>query len=263
MTDGVPIESDDFEQTWRGCTRCHLGPLRANRLIVNAERRVDVPLQALVPVTETRGFLFVGEPAGESEEATGKTGVHSKYNAIHMVMKAHPHIPYAFTHSLACRCCMLSLDGSQQPRKDRYGVHFVRDVEPQKVSVDACRERLLQEIYRRDPFLIVALGSAAMKALNPRVTDLHPGKMYQVPVEGELRIPARTPKGTWGRKVQGAIQHPLRKNTVLYRALLTPSMSEVQTYGASNDVDREKMVFVRCMQTAVSMWAFKTEMENT
>jgi len=254
--------SRKFELKWDGCTRCHLGTLRNARTIVDVRRMLSPPRIALGQVVPTPGLLFVVEPAGESEEATGTPGTHSKYKPIHNVMAENKEIPYAITHSLACRCCALILGANQAPLLDKYGVQRVRDVEPQKISTDACRERLHEEVYLRDPFLIIALGTGALRALNPRAADLSPGKMYPVPILGMTKVPALTPKGVWGRKAKGQMVYPMKPNVVEYRALLGPSMRDVQTYGASEDIDREKMVLVRCLQRALSMWKLREKISR-
>lgn len=254
------MDEESFRSAWSECRRCGLGVLRNNRTIYDAKRQLITPLPVLGDVSTRGGFLFVVEPAGESEEAWGSVAKHPRYNPIRVAMESAPGVPYTITHNLACRCAVTIRGEDGAPMKAFDGTLRVRDVEPQKAYTDACRDRLMQEIYLRDPFLVLTCGRKALNSLNPRVGDVAPGKLFSIPVPGEAEVPLPTPKGAWGRRVKGGMTYPTQKSQVQYRALHLPSMSDLQTYGASSDTDREKMVFVRSVKQALQMWSLKERM---
>lgn len=252
------MSEDDFIDRWGDCTRCSLGVQRKERRILNAQKMQVTPAPVIL-LGDQRGILFVGDPVGETEEATSDPFSSPKYDLVKRMLERE-RIPNHFTHALLCRSCVPVKSPETGELVLRKGQPIWRDGAPPKDALDACRERLCEEIYLLDPLLVVALGPLALRTLtNKHYGETDRGRLFDLEVTGRSTVPALTPKGVWERKIRGVVTRPVKPRIVHYPVYLTGSLDKVMTYAASQDPDREPAVFIRDLARIASMWRLYSE----
>lgn len=197
-------------------------------------------------------ILFVGEPAGQSEEATGKPFTSPLYSIVMVaaegLLETMPDLQMRFTHGLLCRPCSAMVDAESNPVLDhRTKLPIWRDSDQPPIdAMHLCKERLHEEVYLCDPRLIVALGPMATYALfGKKINEANRGGLFTLEIAGETDIPRLNAKGEWGRKRHGQMLYPTDTFQVRYPVFMTGRLAHVRTYGASEDPDREREVFIR------------------
>lgn len=236
---------------WSVCTACHLG-----------RRRQEVEGNFLFGGGQRRGILFVGEGPGEPEEESGKifSGITSE--PLHGLLKRFQIGTYYLTYLVSCRSCaiventdgtpMLSKSYGGRPGKIRY-----KDETPLPVSIEACRARLLEEIYLVDPVVIVTLGPAAAKALTDTNITLQTerGRERTITVPGATQRAVLTDKkGAWVRKAGGKLVAPTEPNEVRYLCIPTLSLGQVSKRIADRGPDSVFMQFAKDIKLAAQIY---------
>lgn len=252
--------SKEFLDKWRSCQGCSLGEQRVHRIVYDKAKRRITPSPVLA-LGYARGVMFVGDPVGATEESLNLPLSNPKYDLIRVMLREE-RIPYHFTHALLCRSCVASKDEAGRPYL-RDGLPLWKDGAPPKDAMDLCKQRLHEEIYLMDPLLIVALGKLAFRALTgEHVSENDRGKIFTVEVQGKSTVPVLNAKGVWGRKVRGVMVRPVAPRMVKYPVYLTGSLDKVVTYSASQDPDREPLVFVKDLKRIAAMWRLYKEVSR-
>lgn len=215
-----------LRRQWEGCTRCELG-----------HRRDRVRARMVHGEGTPRGILFVGDAPSKAQEAQGQIPV-GDYNGIfERVLEGLNFRNYYITHVVSCRSAIPKLD--QETGLPRVRRNFktgqdeleYEDTPPAKPALDACRARLMEEIYLVDPVVICTLGGPATAAVrgtpNCSITKER-GNLQVINIPGAGYRPSLTPKGKWARKVRGELVYPVEQAMVQY--LLLPTFHPRHAY---------------------------------
>jgi DNA polymerase len=215
---------------WSTCTRCELG-----------QRRQEVGGHFVAGEGQERGVLFVGEGPGTEEEQTGRPFVGRSGQVLRQALSKIGLDHYYLTNLVACRSCEPVLDRQtgevllKEDRRTGRKLPMIVDKPPPPLSIVACRERLLEEIYLVDPILIVTLGAEAAEAVLGRTVSItrERGVPEQIEIPGRLFRPSLTDKKkTWLRKTQGLLRAPVERSGVTYLVLPTIHPAFVLRRGA-------------------------------
>lgn len=207
-----------LREEWSDCTRCTLG-----------DHRNEVGGRIVFGVGRPRGILFVGDGPGVNEERTGEPFVGRSGKILRRFIEHFRIKIYYITNLVLCRSCVVDVDEAGNPRMSRgWGSHAptvrYKDQPPNKAQMDACAERLYEEIYLVDPLLIVALGQPAAAAL--RGSSIKITKERGIPEEVQLpgagyRASFSSKKKEWRRKVKGEVVMPTVQSSVRYMMIPT------------------------------------------
>lgn len=213
---------EDIREHWLSCTRCDLGV-----------RREAQGNPIVFGTGTTRGILFVGEGPGWMEERDGAPFIGQSGTLLRQVLAKIGNPPAYFTNAVICRSCAPVLDPvTQQPvLKQRYGskvpLPVFKDEPPIPAYMEACRERLYEEIYAVDPILIVSLGGKAAEQLTGRPFSVltQRGNELEITIPGAMPVPTLTEKRQqWYRGGKaGALTaaRPIAQNGVRYTMVPT------------------------------------------
>lgn len=185
---------NDLKEEWKDCRKCSLH-----------ERRIQNPVRRLVfgAGDVNADLMFIGEGPGRDEEMRGlpfigrsggtlqgflhsftKEGIDPRTRKLGQV----PVIPWDKTFITNVVCCRACDEFAEDPKKPTKLT--VKDKAPAKDAIEACRERLLEQIYIVDPFLIVILGGTALKALAGKSAKLKDwvGELTTIYVPGKTKV---------------------------------------------------------------------------
>lgn len=219
------------QDEWLGCTDCSLGELRNLR---------GGP-QVFGAGTGTRGILFVGSEFGAHEERDGSPVADKAGLFLARVLQRYRINNFFVTNLTACRSCAPLLDESGtpymtkgyagRPPEPRY-----KDQRALKPQLDACANRVFEEIYLIDPILIVAMGQLAAATLRGSSFNLtrERGQSETIEIPGAGVSAVLSPKlKEWKRKVHGKLVSPVARSTVKY--LMLPTLHPTDVRAAIND----------------------------
>lgn len=213
-----PVEQDyrypltALNDHWSECTACSLGVSRqqAGGAFVFGEG-------------SDRGVLVVGEGPGRAEEVEGRPFMGESGAFLRDILKELKFNRYYLTNAVACRSWDFQYDnsGNKRMRKNRRTgkeMPVIRDEPPKNPHIEACRDRLHQQIYALDPILIITLGGQAGEAVMRRPLKMQTecGTMLMADIPGAAHVPQLTPKGNWARKVRRQLIAPSVRNMVSY-----------------------------------------------
>jgi len=247
----------EFRNNWKGCTRCQAGQVRETRSIYK-EGHQTIPLP-LFGKGKVGGLFLVGDPVNQGEERDGLFTSDGHRLVLQILGELIPDrdIPVYVTSATMCRPCVPRLGADGAPMKSRLGLPVYTDAEPAKEVLDACRERLMEEIYAVDPDVVVALGPMAMRTLtNKYWSETSRGSTYLLEVPGKWVRPRVGSKNVWGRKVHGQMQYPVDTNMVKYTVFMTGSLRSAVTYSASKDPHRELPMLLKDLKKIVGAWRY-------
>lgn len=172
-----------LRENWIDCTRCPLHETRTQ--VVFGEGNPDAQLMVIGEAPwkdeERIGIPFVGQAGQILDSLLAATSINPKLSGEDLVedpveRKELLFQEIYFTNVVMCRPFIAHEDGRQGIRP------------PSQVEVNACHERLMEEIYQVDPVLIIAAGTPAISALCGRpmkVTDLL-GDVIEISVPGRI-----------------------------------------------------------------------------
>lgn len=219
-----------FYQEWANCEVCFLGK---RRKLFDAK---------LVPGEGVRrGIMFVGQsPNAEDEEmgviaSTPKSGM-----LIKDILRRMNFNDYYMTNLTLCRSCEPVVDESGNyvlQKRGRVSIPRMRQHVPLPSQIQACLNRLYEEIYLVDPVIIVALGAIPAEALlkRPVAITRDRGRAVHCEIPGATLRPVLTEKKkAWGRKINGRYEYPTEQNTVRYLLMPTFETSYVMQKSADN-----------------------------
>lgn len=242
-----------LREEWESCTKCDLG-----------EQRVDVNGKFVFGEgVGARGIMFIGEGPGQTEEEIGRPFVGPSGEILRDAIEALHITNYYITNVVACRSCAQGIGSDGQPlfrtnRTTGIQTPWIKDQPPTNPQMLACTPRLLEEIYLVDPYLIVALGSEASKALLgsafSSITKDH-GNAKEMLVPGAWFVPALTAKKkAWLRKIKGQYIMPTLRHQVRYWVMPTFHPSFVLRNHADQRVGNVLDLFMQDLKKARSTY---------
>lgn len=206
---------DKLCEEWYGCTRCKLGERRA---VAEQYTKAHQAFGEGVP----EGVMLIGEAPREEEEAEGRPISGRVGDFLRQVLPMVGLTQTYVTNLVLCRSAIPAVDGDGKPIIRRDGVQW-RDQPPLPSHIEACSERLFQEIYKVDPILIVAMGQKVTEFLRQRKIAMvnESGKDVHIQIPGAgYAADVTEVKGVWVRKVKKEWAMPVVQNAVTY--LLIP-----------------------------------------
>lgn len=237
---------------WKDCRKCDLGV-----------RRQDLGGEFVFGDGLRRGVMFVGGGPSADDERFGvpfdkRTMAGELLRTI--IQKLEVPNPY-LTDVVACRACEPVLDDTGNPRFRQRGrgpaLPMLRDCPPLPPQMNACRDRLMEEIYLVDPVVIVSLGGTAAEALTQgHVTITRDrGQTRHIEIPGGASTASLTEKRrVWGRKINGVFSYPVTPNAVRY--LLIPTFDP--SYALKQIADKGPMsplqLIIRDIRLAASIY---------
>jgi uracil-DNA glycosylase family 4 len=202
------------------------------------------------------GLMLIGEGPGAREEEEGKPFVGKSGQFLQFILKQLRVTNYYLTNAVACRSCAPVFDSLGRPILGRDGNQRISDEAPTPVQAEACRPRLLEQIYIVDPILIISLGGAAAATLTGKsISVKERGTFKQVEVPGVWCNAVFTEKKKqWIRKVGGKLVAPTEQNHVSYLAMLTVHPSFALRFVKDKREKNNFSVFWQDIQTAVHVY---------
>jgi len=197
-----------LHEAWEGCTRCAL-----------SERRESFPFCHMVHGSgPTGGVMVIGEGPGKTEEEEGSPFVGKSGQLLRIQLENFGLLDDCYmTNIVLCRSCKpLEINGEVVKLR---GEITMEDTPPRYPHIEACRPRLMNEIYLVDPIIILAVGRSAAEALaggNVKIVK-ETGSIRTVGVPGVTKEACLTEKRrVWRRKVKGKMVAPVRPYMVRY-----------------------------------------------
>ena len=204
---------------WTGCTKCSL-----------SDHRQAIGGSMVFGEGRQRGILFLGEGPGVTEESYGRPFVGKSGELLRALLERYKVKNHYITNVVACRSCAPVMNpdtGMPRMNKSRNGgPDYIRyqDQPPNKVQMEACSQRIYEEIYMADPVLIVALGQQAatfLRGNSVKITQERGNPMeIEIPGAG-FRPVLSEKKKEWARRVKGQLVMPTERTTVRYIMLPT------------------------------------------
>lgn len=227
-----------LRKEWAGCTDCELG-----------QRRVAVSGRFVFGEGKLRGLMVIGDGPSQEDEADGRpfnpnTAYEDKTAPGRLLRDLFSHwkfTDYYMTNTVACRSCAPMLDAvTGQPIINRQGVRY-RDEGPLPVHMDACRARLMEEIYLVDPVVILSLGGRATEALTQRPTTLTKSRGVEQHIEvpgAGFKASLTEKKGVWLRRGSGGqMVAPVVQRAVSY--LMVPTFDPAFVWRKISDRSKD------------------------
>jgi uracil-DNA glycosylase len=214
------------QDEWDGCRDCSLGELRDLR----------GGQQVFGAGVGKRGILFIGSEFGQKEEQEGRPLAGKAGSFLARVLARYKISNFFVTNLTACRACALLLDEAGQPYMTRgYGGRppepRYKDQRAVKPQLDACSNRVFEEIYLYDPILIVSMGQLAAATLRGGTFNMtrERGQTEAIEIPGAGVSAVLSPKlKEWRRKVHGKVVAPTTRSKVTYLMLPTYHPEDVR-----------------------------------
>jgi len=234
---------DVLANEWSSCTRCELGV-----------RRYEANGRFVFGGGKLGKLMFIGEGPGTREEEEGRPFVGKSGQFLKFILSRLNCTDYYLTNAVACRSCAPMFDSLGRPILTRENKPRIVDEAPTPVQTEACKARLLEQIYLVDPVLIVSLGTSAATTLMGKSVTItkERGTFKEIEVPGVWRNAVLTEKKQqWVRKAKGAIVAPTEQNQVRYLAMLTVHPSFALRFAKDYRDKNNFTVFWQDIQTAV------------
>ena len=232
---------------WGACTACELGGRRA-------ALQKDIVFGEGAP----RGLMFIGEGPGKLEEQESTPFVGPAGDVLRKVIHKFGIEGESYlTNLVSCRSCMPVTDEKGNVRLDRNKLPMLQDQPPTQLHINACRDRLLQQIYIVDPVIIITLGVHASEALlgHPVAITRDRGTTEPARFVGVTEAPSLTDKkGVWARKVGGQLMLPTEPFEVEYLVMPTLHPAYILRRGRDNGPDNPLKEFVGDIRNAVRIY---------
>ena len=220
-----------LEDEWKNCTRCELG-----------QHREEVGGEFVPGEGPRRRMMFIGEGPGTAEERHGRPFIGRSGELLRALLEKLGVMDHAYiTNLVPCRSCVPLTDADGKTLTyTRRGITYTKfiDQPPTPPQIQACIERLHEEIYLVDPLIIVSLGGTAASALTGRPITItrEAGNTRHITIPGLGSRPVFTEKRRmWRRVVKGKEVKPVTRNTVRY--LLLPTFHPAYILRKGPDLD--------------------------
>jgi len=230
-----------LHREWHGCMHCGLG-----------QKREDSGGRQAFGEGRTGGIMWIGEGPGSVESEHGRPFIGPSGTVLRKAINRLGLAECSYISNVViCRSFGQRYDNQGQAmtsfnRRTKMREPVVQDEAPPNEAVNACLNRLYEEIYLVDPVLIVALGGEASKALMRRavkVTEKR-GTTAEIQVPGVWTVPDLTNKGNWERKYKGAVSYPTSQNYVGYLMFTTLHPAHVLRSQADRSHGNPLQVFI-------------------
>lgn len=229
-----------FRQKWKDCTACSLG--------VQREAQGH---QTVMGEGSQGGILFINDTVTWQEEKHGVHLAHKDHGVFFRGLLTRLNFKQTYiTGVVLCRSCVPYIDPETGRQKimnapGRLPMLGWSDRQPSKPHVDACRERLHEEIYAVDPCIIVTLGQQASEALIQKPINIQQkhGKALTIDIPGRGVVPSLTDKRKmWGRTSNKVTTWPVEQNMVRYVVvpIFHPSQVLSEMHGAAQTWKTDK-----------------------
>lgn len=223
-----------LREEWQNCTACELG-----------RRRDALGGSFVFGEGVTGGIMFIGEGPGKDEEEQGRPFIGKSGMLLRRILARLGVVDYYISNTVACRSCEPITDAAGTPLMtkaypNRPAMIKYQDRAPIKRQTEACRPRLMEEIYLVDPVVIVSLGGQAAQMLTDSTLSIlkERGVAREISVPGAAEVPNLTPKGAWLRKGKGVTNpKPTEQNEVRY--LMIPTVHPAFVLRRANDFSRD------------------------
>lgn len=240
-----------LKQEWQDCTNCQLGV-----------RRQEVGGAFVFGEGRTGGIMFIGEGPGVEEESDGRPFIGQSGEILRKVIGKLGITEFYISNLVACRSCQHAHNSQGDPlfykdRETRLMMPRMKDEPPFPTHIEACSQRLYEEIYLVDPVLIVSLGAEAAKALTRKALSITSasGTPQMIEIPGAWSVPSITEKKkSWVRKTGGQINLPVVQNKVQYLLLPTLHPNYVLRKWADKSLGNPLEVFMRDLKAAVAIY---------
>jgi len=236
-----------LREEWEACRACNLG-----------EQREAIRGSLVFGEGAMGGVMLIGEGPGREEEAEGRPFVGASGRFLRSTLEAIGLRHYYITNAVCCRSWVYDYDSEGKPRID-FKTKAIRrkDSPPNMTQMNACFQRLLEEIYVVDPVLIVTLGGSAAEVLLRRSVTLQKdsGELQSAVLPGALLIPSLTDVARkWARwvgpKESRQLIMPFAQNTVVYPLLPLYHPAYVMAYAADKRPGSPMNMFATGMMKA-------------
>jgi uracil-DNA glycosylase len=232
-----------LKQQWEQCRACELGQRRASTggAFVFGE---GLPGR----------IMLIGEGPGKDEEKEGRPFVGKSGQILRDVLTALSMNDIVYiTNIVACRSCAHAYDNEGHPKYWDDGRPAIVDQPPSPLHIQACSDRLYEEIYLVDPVLIVTLGGTAAEKLlgHPITVTTACGTTHTAAIPGAGQVATFTEKRKqWRRKVRGEWVQPTMQNVVNYHCFVNLHPAYVARYLEDRRPGAPVELFYRTMQRA-------------
>lgn len=202
--------------------------------------------------------MLIGEGPGRDEEAEGRPFVGASGQFLRSTLNAVGLKRYYITNAVCCRSWVYDYDAEGKPRVDHKTKMIRRkDSPPNMTQMNACFQRLLEEIYIVDPVLIVTLGGSAAEVLLRRPLTLQKdgGVLQTAELPGAILVPSLTDVARkWARRVgpkeNRQLVMPVVQNSVIYPLLPLYHPAYVMAYAADKRPGSPMSMFATGMMKA-------------
>ncbi len=236
-----------LRQQWEQCRNCELGQRRAS---VNGAFVFGEGMPGRI--------MLIGEGPGKDEEKEGRPFVGKSGQLLREVLATLDMSSLVYiTNIVCCRSCAQDYDNEGKPKFYDNNAPIIKDQTPLPVQVQACSDRLYEEIYLVDPALIVTLGGASAEAMLHRSITVTSecGNTYVAQVPGASRAASITDKKkVWRRKVRGEWVQPTTQNMVEYQLLVNLHPAYVARYIEDRRPGAPMEQFYRTLETARNIY---------
>jgi DNA polymerase len=236
---------------WESCQSCRLG-----------EFRMASGGHFVFGEGPTNALMVIGEGPGIDEDSVGRPFVGSSGQLLRMVLGRLGVLDQCYlTNVVSCRSCGPDFDLEGNPRMvTRNGVRLqsIKDQPPPPDAVNACLQRLYEEIYLVDPlFIVVAGGTAASTLLHRSVTvTTECGTTHVAKIPGAMVVPSLTKtRRQWRRKVKGDWVMPTLTNDTEYLVMPVTHPAYVQRNAEDRRPNNPFQVFVSTLRKAADIYS--------
>ena len=212
-----------LKEQWSSCTKCTLGA-----------RRMDAGGHFVFGEGVPRSIMIISDAPGEVEAFHGRAFTGPAGDLIHGIMKKLNCSDYYVTSLVACRSCVpaIAKDTGLPITKNIKGVPTPQyyDSTPMPLEIQACQQRLYEEIYNVDPVVILTLGVAVAETLLGHSVTItrDRGRPVHIKIPGRFYHPSLTDvRQVWGRKREGRMVFPVLQNELQYLTIPTMAASFV------------------------------------
>lgn len=203
-------------------------------------------------------IMLIGEGPGKDEEKEGRPFVGKSGQLLREVLTTLEMNSLVYiTNVVCCRSCAQDYDNEGKPKFYDNNQPIIKDQAPLPAQVQACSDRLHEEIYLVDPVLIVTLGGSSAEALLHRSLTVTSecGNTYVARVPGAARVASVTDKKkVWRRKVRGEWVQPTVQNMVEYQLLVNLHPAYVARYIEDRRPGAPMEMFYRTMERARNIY---------
>jgi len=241
-----------LQQEWSSCQACDLGQMR------------DAIEGSFVFGEGTpHGVMFIGEGPGRDEETEGSPFVGRSGDFLRSTISVLGFKRYYLTNVVCCRSWQYVFNPDGSPRLEyRSKLQQRKDAPPNQLQIDACRARLMEQIYLVDPILIVALGARAAEALlrTPVTLQKDSGLLKTVEVPGATFRPSLTTVGhKWARwvgpKDNRQLIQPYEPNAVTYPLIALYHPTHVMDHAKDRRPGSPRHLFATGMKKVYDMYS--------